>query len=126
MKSKIKETEKLTESDDEIINEDVWNFIQTHKNDKKDDFEEWLFNQSFKPTDKIIKVIVEYNTCEDEIQHVTKIVGQLEIDVNRGVIWFNSNEGICRMRVSNLSDTEVNDLMKGLLDIRMSKPSRRI
>lgn len=51
----------------------------------------------------------------------TKITGQLEIDTNRGVIWFNSNEGICRLRICRLTDTQINDLLSGMLDITMSR-----
>lgn len=109
------------ESDDEILNEDVWNFIQTHKNDKRDGFGEWLFNQSFKPTDKVVIAITEYNTCKEETQKYrkeeTKIIGQLEIDVNMRVIWFNSNEGLCRLRIYKLTDAQIDDLLSGMLDI---------
>jgi hypothetical protein len=45
----------------EITHEDIWNFVQEHKNKTKKQFGGWLLGQTFNPSGSIIKALLEYN-----------------------------------------------------------------
>jgi len=40
---------------------DIWDFIQKHKDETKEEFGSWILGQHYRTTDKIMKAITEYN-----------------------------------------------------------------
>ncbi len=47
-----------------ITYDEIWDFIQTHKNKTKAQFGNWTIEQTFRLTDKIFKAIVRYNNYQ--------------------------------------------------------------
>lgn len=46
---------------EEITHEELWEFVQEHKNKTKDQFGSWLIGQSYNSRSKVMKAILEYN-----------------------------------------------------------------
>ena len=52
---------KQMTKDNRILREDLWRFLQEHKDKTKDEFGGWLIGQELKRTDKIIMAIDLWN-----------------------------------------------------------------
>lgn len=49
--------------------------------------------------------------------------GELQVDVERGVIWFNTGFK-CKLRICGLSERQVNSLVDDMLDITVRSNSK--
>jgi len=49
-----------------IIRQDLWDFIQEHKDKTKDEFGGWLLGQEIRRTDKIIRAVDLWNEVAKE------------------------------------------------------------
>jgi hypothetical protein len=52
---------------------------------------------------------------------VKKIQGELTINPLGGVIWFNDENGICRLRISKLPPMALEAMQDGLIDLTMGE-----
>ena len=53
-----------------ITRQDLWDFIQEHKNKEKDEFGGWLINQEINRTDKQIMAIDNWNETIEKIEDI--------------------------------------------------------